>query len=332
MSVKQYNRKLSLIAGKDSSALELSEFRVTFLIKRGELQTPNTLDCRIYNLSPQTSNQIGGEFTRIVLQAGYEGNFGVLFDGTIKQVRQGRASQTDTYVDITAADGDRAYNFSAMALSLAAGTTPSDSVQAIIQNMASSGISEGYLPELPKNGRVRGRVFYGMCRDEMREFAKNNNCTWSIQDGKLTMIPLKAYVPGEVPVISADTGLIGMPEQTQNGIHMRLLLNPSIKIGQKIKLDNVTINRYRYGTDFQTNSNEAKAALPMAIKTNADGEYYVMCVDHVGDTHGNDWYTDLICLAVDATVPSEYARRAAVLPGTAILSEADMLKYAEKGE
>lgn len=328
MGVKQYGRKLSLITGNDSNALELSEFRVTFRIKRGDTQTPNTLDCRIYNLAPATIAKIKGEFTRVVFQGGYEGNFGILFDGTIKQVREGRANQIDTYIDITAADGDEAYNFSTMALSLAAGSTPEDSLQAMIQGMASAGVSQGYTPELPKNGRVRGRVFYGMCRDEMREFAQNHNCTWSIQDGKLTLIPLTAYIAGEVPVISSETGLVGTPEQTQSGIRIRVLLNPSLKIGQKIKLDNASINKQRYGMDF--NSNLANINLEAFARTNADGEYYVMCADHVGDTHGNDWYSDLTCLAVDVTVPSDYVKRAAVLPGTAILSESQILEHIKK--
>ena len=43
------------------------------------------------------------------------------------------------------------------------------------------------------------------------------------------------------------------------------------------------------------------------IKTNADGLYYVMRANHVGDTRGQDWYTDLLCLSVDATVTKEAA-------------------------
>lgn len=317
MSVEQYGRKVSLIVGNDNDAIELSDFKINFIVKRGDFQTPNSLDAKIYNLNDETVNRIQGEFTRVVLQAGYEGNFGLIFDGTIKQARPGRESQTDTYIAITAADGDHAYNFATLSLSLAAGATPTDAVQAMLQAMASSGISQGYMPELSQNGSVRGRVFYGMCRDEMREFAKNNNCTWSIQDGKLTLIPLTAYIPGEVPIISADTGLIGIPEQTQNGIRMRVLLNPSLKIGQKIKLDNSAINQLRYGLDIRSQASQANTSL--FIKTNADGEYYVMVAEHIGDTRGNDFYTDLVCLAVDATVPSEFAQRAAIAPeGAAI--------------
>jgi len=319
MTVRQYGRKVSLLVGNDQEALDLSDFRFRFHVCRGDYQTPNSLDCRIYNLAPATVAKIENEFSRVILQGGFEGNFGGLFDGTIKQPRKGRSSQTDTYIDITAADGDHAYNYSTLALSLAAGSTPTDSVQAMIQAMASSGISEGYLPELPGSGRVRGRVFYGMARDEMREFAQNCGCSWSIQNGKLTMIPLTAYIPGEVPIISNDTGLIGTPEQTHNGINFRVLLNPSIKIGQKIKLDNATINKLRYGLDVQ--SQARNEFLAQQIKTNDDGEYYVMVSDHYGDTHSNDFFTDAICLAVDATVPESMVGRAAIAPEAAAIKK-----------
>lgn len=302
--MQQYNRKLSLIVGANGgAALEFSEFRVTFVVRRGDIQTPNSLDARIYNLSANTMRRITNEFTRVVLQAGYEGNFGLIFDGTIKQSRIGRESATDSYIDITAADGDEAYNFSTLALSLAAGAKPADSVQGFLQVMAKAGVTQGYQPEFSSSGSVRGRVHYGLARDELREFCENNNCTWSIQDGKLTFVPLTAYIPGEIPVISAATGMIGVPEQTANGIQVRVLLNPAIKIGQRIKLDNATINKLRFGLDTQ--SQAQNEALAQHVKTNADGLYYVMWSDHYGDTRGEAWYTDLTCLAVDATVTKD---------------------------
>jgi hypothetical protein len=298
------------------SALDFSSFRVTFSIRRGDIQTPNTADVRIYNVADATANRLTKEFTEIVIQAGYQGNFGLIFTGTIKQARTGREDALNSFVDITAADGDEAYNFSTIAVSLAAGAKPADAVQAFIKSMP--GITQGYTPTLSTNGTTRGRVFYGQTRDELRKFARNNNCTWSIQDGKLTLIPLTSYVPGDTPVISPATGLIGVPEQTQNGIRMRVLLNPALKIGQRVKLDS-TVNALRLGLDVQ--SQASNQLLSSNIKTNADGLYYVMSADHTGDTRGNQWYTDLTCLAVDATVPASAASQAAIAPDSASIRQ-----------
>lgn len=303
MSVRQYLRKAALIVGDDEDALDLSGLRFRFFIRRGDIQTPNTADIRVYNLAPNTTQRVQKEFTRVVLQAGYDGNFGLIFDGTIKQVRRGRESPTDTYLDITAADGDRAYNFSVSAISLAAGqTAPRAVAEHIIKGMAAHGCQEGYIPEtLPDQPLPRGKVIYGMSRDALRILAENTDTSWSIQDGKVDFIPLTGAKPSaDIPVVTSATGMIGLPEQTQNGIRVRTLLNPNIKIGQVIKIDNESIQRMRFGLGVDSQVQNQLNSL--AAKTDDDGYYYVMIAEHSGDTRGNDWYTDIICLAMDATV------------------------------
>ena len=131
MSTPQYLRKASLIIGQAAGdALDLSALRFVFDVRRGDLQTPNSARVRVFNVGPMTAQRVQKEFTRLVLQAGYEGNYGIIFDGNIKQVRRGRVSQTDTYLDITAADGDSAYNFAVVNATLAAGSTSADHVAA----------------------------------------------------------------------------------------------------------------------------------------------------------------------------------------------------------
>ena len=303
MSVEQYLRKVSLTIGGDTGeGLDLSNLRIKFHVQRGDTQTPNTADIRVYNVSEETAQKVQKEFDRVILQAGYEGNFGVIFDGTIKQVRRGRESQVDTYLDITVADGDSAYNFSVLSLSLAAGqTAPNSAVQEYLKATVGYGVSKGYIPDLPGNSLPRGKAVYGMTRDEMRKLAHNTDTSWSIQDGKVNMVPLTAYMPGDVPILTAATGMVGLPEQTQNGIKIKVLLNPNIKIGQAVKIDNKSIQKMRYGLSL--NSQQSQNYFnELAAKLNDDGFYYVMVAEHSGDTRGQDYYSNLICLAIDATV------------------------------
>jgi len=301
MSVPQYLRQISLKVGDANSALDLSDMRIRFAVRRGDFKTPNSADIRVYNLSPDTVRRVQKEFERVVLQAGYAGNYGVIFDGTIKQVRRGRESQTDTYIDITAADGDSAYNFAVMNVTLAAGSTASDHLEQALRSMESRGITMGEGPALAINRLPRGKVFYGMTRDFLDILGKTQDVSWSFQDGKLTLIPNNAYLPGEAVVINSATGMIGLPEQTQNGINVRTLLNPGIRIGKRLQIDNTSIQQYRYGlgvTAAKSNEFVFKQA-----NIADDGFYKSIVVDHYGDTRGNDWYTDTICLAVDSTLP-----------------------------
>jgi hypothetical protein len=316
---EQYLRQLSLVvADPNGKGLELGTLRVTFEVHRGDLLTPNTCDVKIFNLSDTTANTINTEFTQLKLLVGYEGQqLQQVFYGSIKQVRRGREDQRNSYLAITAADGDAAYNFSCVALTLAAGHTPTNAVEAMIQAMARQAISspttdtggqtvtQGYLPTLSTNRSVRGRVFFGLCRNELRQLAAENNCTCTIQDGKVHLIPLNSFIPGTAVLITPATGLIGVPEVTQNGVEMTVLMNPAIKIGQLVQLKG-GVNEYRYGVDLhsqQINDLLSKSS----TKLNAAGLYYCMKIEHFGDTRGTAWYSKLTCLAVDATYPMNAA-------------------------
>lgn len=317
----QYGRKVSLIVGNDD-ALDLSDLRFTFRIQRGDIETPNSARIRVYNVSPTTSQRIQKEFTRVVLQAGYEGNYGIIFDGTIIQVRRGRESQTDTYLDITAADGDSAYNFAVVNTTLAAGSTLTDQVNAACTAMNPYGVTQGYMPQLPTNSLPRGKVMYGMARDIMRGVSRTAQTVWSIQDGKAVMVPETSYMPGAVPEITSATGMVGLPEQTANGIKVKMLLNPSVKICSLLHINNASVQQYERGLRVGQQQTNEKTALEN--KLDSDGYYYVMLAEHWGDTRGNDWYTEVVCLATDATVVSEYVRRGVVPDASAIIIRKDL--------
>ncbi|WP_175920741.1 phage protein [Burkholderia pyrrocinia] len=313
--IQQYGRKVSLIIGSDSGdALDLSELRIVFRVKRGDLQTPNSASIRVYNVSATTAQRAESrEFTRVVLQAGYEGNYGIIFVGQIKQVRRGRESQTDTFLDITAADGDSAYNFAVVNTTLAAGSTATDHVAAATAAMIPYGVTAGYQPALPTNPLPRGKVMFGMARDFLRSVARTTQTVWSIQDSKVVLVPETAYMPGEIPVVTSETGMVGMPQQTSNGIEVKMLLNPSVKIGRLIQIDNTSIQQYEYSLNVGQQAENER--IEMQAKLQDDGFYYVMLADVSGDTRGEEWYTSVTCLAADVTVlPDSFMKKAIVPP------------------
>jgi hypothetical protein len=325
---QQYLRQLSLVlADPAGKGLDFGALRVTFEIHRGDLLTPNSCDIKIYNLSDATASTIDTEFTQLLLKVGYEGQaLQQIFYGSIKQVRKGREDQRNSYVAITAADGDTALNFSCLALTLAAGSTPANAVEALIKQMATAAnsspttdtggqtVSQGYTPALSSNQSARGRVYYGLCKDHLRNFAAASGCNATIQDGQVHLIPLNSFIPGAVVLVTPATGLIGVPEQTQNGLEMSVLLNPNIKIGQLVQLKSADVNQYRYGLDLHSTQINSLLAESTA-KLNSQGLYYVMRAEHSGDTRGNAWYSKLTCLAVDATYTNaQQATQATIAP------------------
>lgn len=294
-SEHQYLRQCSLVVGNDGQGLELADLRVVFQTHHADYETPNHADIRVYNLAEATARRVEKEFTKVVLQAGYQGTMGLIFGGTVRQVRRGRENGKDTYLDILASDGDRAYNYAVVNATLAAGSTANDQVLTAQAAMAEHGVEAGHLPELGGPALPRGRVMYGMARKTMRDASQATNSSWSIQNEATQVVPTQSYLPGEAVVLTAQTGLIGQPEQTNEGIKVRALINSRFRVGGRIKLDNASIKRFR--TEITV------GAFNKAPRLDDDGLYRILGVDFTGDTRGKDWYADLICVGIDDSAP-----------------------------
>lgn len=293
----QFGRAIKLIvAGKNGAGLDLSLFRIKFSVKKSGVMTPNVADIRVYNLDPQTAASIQAEFTQVVLQAGYLSNLGVIFQGNIKQCIIGRESATDTFIDIIAGDGDQAYCFAIINKSIAAGSDASQHIAAAFDALASQGVSQGYngisnvigLPKLP-----RGKVMYGNARDHIRQISNSNNYVASIQDEQTVFVKQTTYVPGVAVVLTTKTGMVGTPEQSVEGIKIKCLLNPKIKVHSRIKVDNRSVAQYKLD-QFNPGS---PANTPVPLQN--DGLYYVLVCEHQGDTRGQEWYTNLVTLVIN---------------------------------
>lgn len=295
-----YLRKVGLIVTSGSQGLDLSQMKIAFRTTAMDVDAPPTAIIRVYNLSEATAKSVQKEYQNVVLQAGYEtGNYGVIFQGTIKQVRRGRDSAIDSFVDIYAADLDQAYNFGMVSKTLAAGSSAKDQVDAIIAGAAAQGMQKGSIPDSLGTGGTlpRGKVLFGLARERLGDVTATASCTWSIQDGKVNIIPLTGYLPGEAVVLNAATGMVGVPEATNNGIEVASLLNPLFKTGTRVQIDNAAITN----TTVNSQGFPNYTALNFPASLSDDGFYRVLVVEHRGDSRGNDWYSTLTCLSIDAS-------------------------------
>lgn len=340
-----YGRVLKLLfVASDGHALDMSELHVQFSIKQWETMSPNTLDARIYNVSLGRSLRIGpdNEFKRVVVQAGYStGAVATIFDGSVVQMRRGRATPVDTYIDVTAADADLAHNYAVVNQTLAAGATPDDLHKCLLNSMAGEpyNITAGYTDALPGPALPRGRAIYGMTRDHLRDLADNTDCVWNMRDGRLNMVSHKGYMPGETIVLTSATGLIGLPQQTQDGIMIRSLLDSRLKVNNQVQINNESIQQARIDPTFLKgggNPIQSGVTIDGVFKpgtlpeiNKADGVYRVLALDHSGDTRGQPWYTDMTCISVDPTarIPDSQLQRLrggteapSVTPGQPVLS------------
>lgn len=295
---QQYLRKVTLKIGNDVEALDLSQLHIKFSVRNTTAQTLKHAEVTVYNLSDHTANKVLNEFTRIELGAGYEGNYGLIFQGQIAQIERGRDATT-SFLTLLAQDGDQAYAWARSSFSLSEGYVPDDVYKKLLQDMAPHGITPGYKPPFTSNPSIDAFAYFGPTRDQLRSLAAAQKCQWSIENGQLNFLPLKETLPGPVPVISPSSGLIGTPTQTIDGITITCLLNPLIRAGAKVQLDRSLLST----TQLRFPINAAQAGDQVA-GIDPSGFYKALQVIHDGDTRGNTYYTRIVGVAVDGTAPS----------------------------
>jgi len=340
---KNWMRHFELqVLDSKGAGLDLGDFKVTFEINWFNISSQNKLGTfRIYNLSQNTVNRImGEEFTRIRVIAGYDGlmpvvdeseinkpreispdevgqqngqNYGLIFDGEIRYAMTGKENPVDSFVLIQAADADQAFSTAMTGTTLAAGYTVADVRKALMKDFSIHGAEQGNVPATPPTVFPRGRVLFGMTRDLMNNVARQCNATWMFVDGKMEMVADDEVVHKAID-LNSDTGLIGMPQQTiGNGVNVRCLINPNIRVNGLIRLNqqDVLINRAELpagdaqmtqGRVFeQTTNGNSTVDLPVSKSNTAsiatDGVYKVIGIMYTGDTRGQAWYMDLMCEA-----------------------------------
>jgi len=152
------------------------------------------------------------------------------------------------------------------------------------------------MDSLPKTPYLRGKVCMDMSRDCIRKLANNYGFNWSIQKGKLLLVPKEGLL-NVINIVNNTTGLIGFPEIHIDGIHLKTLLNPNIIVGSVVQLDNAVINGRSTAGSVGLNSGVTTDSLTPTV--DGAGKYRVISVTYSGDTRGQQWYNNIIGLAVD---------------------------------
>jgi hypothetical protein len=281
-----FNRYCRLLVGDsgDSSALDLSGLRIVFEIEKSAIGYPSKAKVLIYNLSNSSRQRIRTEFDRITLEAGYEDDFGVIFQGEIFNVFN-RREQPEYVTEIYASDGGFNYRESYTSRSYGAGVTVARIVSDLRTDM---NLDVGQINADLTAQKIYGWSFTGDTTLAMNQLAESHSFTWFIQAGKL-------YVTGDDESvnlasafeITAESGMIGSPVLTERGINVKTLLNWQLIPNEEIKV--VALSQANNFAYLNINSN-IPGVYP---QTQGEGTYIARRFVHRGDTRGNDWYTDI---------------------------------------
>lgn len=312
----QWLRSFQLVIGKaGGSGIQIGSFdvkapqlKVQFEIIKTVDSTPNTAQIKVFNLNPANEASlfpIGtklGEFTEVLLNAGYQNASKLIFTGNVKHAFHYR-DKADYVMQIEAADGDKDYRQAKLNLTLAAGTSHLELVNAAVGSFATTKLGAVLIKSQP---RIRGRVISGMTRDVLSQLSRESTANWSIQDGQLQIVPTDTVLQKQAIVVNAATGMLKAPEINDRGIRVNCLLNPLIGINSVLQLNNNDIMQ-RIRKRRSLNANTRKDPNLTTVALNADGLYKVIRVDHRGDTRSTQWETESYCISLGSAIPQSDA-------------------------
>lgn len=235
--MRQWIRKARATFTGKGGEYVVEKLRIEFDVTKSVSGSQNTATIKIFNMTKGNRLRIKEEFDRVKLEAGYEGtagsegNVGIIFDGHIRDVKHER-DDVDVVTTIECGDGDKAARTGAISKSFPAGTKPKEVIEELVKNMPDVEKGEWLgVDDLP--AYERPVVLCGPCTRELDKIGRTNKMHWSVQDGALEIIPGDGYIDSNV-TISKNTGMVGVPSVTDNGIEVETLLNPQLRCNRKI--------------------------------------------------------------------------------------------------
>ena len=287
---RQYLRSIKLSVSGIDVSYHLSNLHVEFQVNNAIVGTPKWGTVRIWNLGADKATQIIREFTELSLGVSYSvGDEQTIITGEIAQSVYGRENAVDTYLDLLVQDADRALLWGVLNKSLTPGYNDEQVLKLILDawNIGPQQITIGNKPDLSQPTYPDGFAFCGTAFEAMEQLAHRHDCNWFVEDGQLQIIPRTGYLPSEdVPLLTAESGLLGTPLLTYQGIQGRCLMNPQLRVGRTIRLRNSDITQLALRQPVLGITDPGAVVPTINNPIDTYGTYKVLAVTHAGDSRG----------------------------------------------
>lgn len=278
MVARQYKRAYDLtIIPTDGEARIVKELRVNFEITKSILSFPNLCKLDIYNPNEDTLAALQKKYTKITLNAGYEGDLRLLFKGEIRNVFQSK-SATERVITVYAGDGERDWQNATFNKTFTENVTISSAIEEVLKSFKE--VTVGVINGLPQVAdKLRGQTLSGSSKDILDGFANEYGFDWSIQDGEVVITPDESPLEGdEAVLVNSATGMLGSPTVTEIGADVTTLLNPRLLPNRAFQIESVNAD-IQLGNLFFRNIK----------RTSAEGTYKIQEVTFKGDSREGEW-------------------------------------------
>lgn len=293
MDLLQRNRQYELIIGdyQTGDGLQIKNLQVTFDISKStdNKKRTNSASIEVYNLSDEHIRLLDTDYPSAVFSAGYLDTGGPkrLFSGQVTHVST-RKSGTDRVTQIQMGTGYTELNHQLLSEFVPEGQNPKDVANKLIKNIgADRGVFNG---TNLNNPIIYGYGLSGTPKEMLDELCEKYACNWQLDDGVVYIHDNdRANTENfeQAYVISKYTGLIETPYRVSGdrqrskkdkvkkpGVQMKILLNPDIRAGDIIYLEDTLIT----------------------------GWFKVDSLRHSGGWRSPNWYTELRTSSLEKVV------------------------------
>lgn len=244
--------------------------RVVFKIEKSLAKDPNTAEIAIYNLREATRGLLSQKGILTTLEAGYAGRPHTLFRGKLDYGATAK-NGSDWISDFESTDGGKENRRQRINVSFKT-IGFKDAIRAAADAM---GLGLGNIEEKIAQGNIRGAltefagglVMSGQAAPQFDKLVKSFGFEWFIQDEQIFILePTGVLEPTKVIELNQGSGLIGSPQAGDDGtVEARSFMIPSLQPGRKVRIKSQLV----------------------------DGFFRVERSVFLGDTWGQDWYSDI---------------------------------------
>jgi hypothetical protein len=208
--------------------------------------TNPALDLRIWGMLPNQMNDLSTFATQpyftdaaLALEAGDEQNgLALVFTGAITEAWQFFQDQPDCFMHIVAMTTFAPKRKPVPPRSYAGATDVVNIMSALASDMGLTFENSGVSGVVLSNPYLPGTAF-----DQMQKVKEAAGINAVIDNGTLAIWPKGQARSGPEVLISRETGMIGYPVSSQNGIIVSTLFNPNLRWGGKVKVQSSDIPR-----------------------------------------------------------------------------------------
>ena len=271
------------------AAIVIEDLYIRFRIRKEVTDTPLEGVIDIYNLNESNETRIRERAERVLLEAGYEdGGLEVIFDGAVRRVERqrvdldrvtrihvgGKTSRAEIADHVRRKIFDRSYE----------GTV---TVREIIEDaVETTGLFLDYasFAQIPEDAVETDRRFATTALIAMQSLLRPLGVEWYEEDGVVFFSAYRKSADDRLDgvVVSEKSGMISSPTVTDDGVRIRTLLDPRIRLDTRFRIESSILDRAASGDAI----NESAAELQNAV-------WKVIAITHAGDNRLGEYVSEL---------------------------------------